>query len=399
MGRKTNSIKPTERRVQDALLILQILVLIVLVGLAIVIGISMIRRTSDSAPPVAVPETITLVASSVPTGVIPPTQPIAIFPSPSISAEISTPSATPTRTPIPTPTAFNNALAAYTVDALSARVYDGGVIQLDEKIAATEAYDRWMFSYLSEGIRVTGLAHIPSGEPPFPVLILLHGGASQAGYYPGWGTDEIADTFARHGYLTLAPDYRTYNGTEGTSSPLKLPWVIDVMSLIASLPSLPQADSTRLGVLGHSRGGGIATHIMVMSPEIDAVSLYASLSADEAANWKMYDAIDDVTWPEEDALTVGSPTSNPLGYALISPINFLDRIDFPVQIHHGTWDGTVPIEWSRDLYARMQQTGINAELYEYPEQPHTFTGAGFTLFLERNIAFFDKALGAESANP
>src|SRR5688500_6245523 len=125
MRRKIDSVDAGEQRIQNALLILQILVLIVLVALAIVIGISMTRAANKPAPPAVLAQTDTPLATAFPTGVIPPTQPINLLPSATTLAETSPPSAMATRTLIPTPTAFNNPLADYTVDALTARVYDG----------------------------------------------------------------------------------------------------------------------------------------------------------------------------------------------------------------------------------------------------------------------------------
>lgn len=301
--------------------------------------------------------------------------------------------ATATLTPVPSPTAFDNPLAAYTIDALAAHPYDGGVIQLETLTAETGAYERWEFSYTSDGLYVTGQAHLPAGHGPFPVIILLHGGVSQEAYQPGWGTVEHADFFARRGYLTLAPDYRSYNNTEGHGSPLKIPWAIDVMNLIRAVPTLPQADQQRIGVLGHSRGGGIAEHIMVLSGEVGAVSLYAPLSTDQAVVWRAYHERFGATWPAEDAAIYGSPDTNPMGYALASPINYLDRVRMPVQIHHGSADGTVPAQWSRDLYARLMDEGVEAEYFEYPGADHRLAGGDYSLFLQRNLDFFDRALG------
>lgn len=316
------------------------------------------------------------------------------------AASHSTATWTPSPTsapPSPTPTAtisaelVANPLAQYTVDYLTTRAYDGGAVLRESLWAQSASWEQWIISYTSDGIRVTGLMTIPigQGDGPFPVLILLHGGLEQASYRPGDDTNMHARYFAQHGYLTIAPDYRTYNDTGGSGSPLKLPWTVDVMNLIAALPSIPEADSARVGVLGHSRGGGIGTHLMVISHDIQAISLYAPLNADEAVNWDLYANTLRIEWAVTDATIYGTPETNPEGYRLISPIYYLDRVQMAVQIHHGSADDVIPVEWSRDLAERLAALGRDVTYYEYPGAGHTFHNSDYNLFLERNLAFFD----------
>lgn len=287
---------------------------------------------------------------------------------------------------------LSNALAEYTIPSLRNRPYDGGVITKEDLVLSIAEYEQWQVSYDSDGIYVTALMNVPAGVGPRPVIIVLHGGITQSAYTQGYGTREHCDFFARHGYLCLMPDYRSYNHTEGTGSPLKIPWTIDVMNLIAALPTLPEADSTRVGVLGHSRGGGIAEYIMVLSADVRAVSLYAPLSVDQAANWDIYVNKFGAEWPLQDAELYGSPTSNPEGYQLVSPGAFLGWVTMPVQIHHGSADGTLPVQWSRDLYEALKANGASVEYFEYDGAGHQFLGDDYGLFQQRNLEFFDQAL-------
>ncbi len=300
----------------------------------------------------------------------------------------------PTFTPSPTlvlPDSIQatNPLAPYTIPALRARTYNGGRLVKEARTFSNSAYEQWQISYYSDDIYVTGLMDLPHGQGPWPVIIVLHGGVDQDSYEQGWGTSEHCEFFARHGYLCLMPDYRSYNHTQGSGSPLKIPWAIDVMNLIAALPTLPEADSARVGVLGHSRGGGIATYIMVLAPQVRAVSLYAPLHTDQAVNWDIYANTFGADWPILDAEVYGSPTSNPEGYRQVSPGTYLDWVAMPVIIHHGSADATIPVQWSRDLYNRLQQHGVTVEYYEYPGAGHTLIGEDYDLFLQRNLEFFD----------
>ncbi len=58
--------------------------------------------------------------------------------------------------------------------------------------------------------------------------------------------------------------------------------------------------------------------------------------------------------------------------------------------HAGDADQAAPPAWSADLCRRLQELGKEVECFTYANLPHTFNGAGDTLFTERTIAFFNR---------
>src|SRR5690349_16391981 len=90
-------------------------------------------------------------------------------------------------------------LEKYTILNLSARTFEGSEIILDEPTATTSAYTVYPFHFLSDGKRVTGVAHIPSGASDInkkPVIVQFRGYVDREKYTPGEGTRRSAEVLA-----------------------------------------------------------------------------------------------------------------------------------------------------------------------------------------------------------
>jgi dipeptidyl aminopeptidase/acylaminoacyl peptidase len=150
--------------------------------------------------------------------------------------------------------------------------------------------------------------------------------------------------------------------------------------------ALHRADPGRIGVWGHSMGGGAAIRVITVDPRVKAAVLYGSMSADERQNYERVlfwsggeRGEEELATPEEDMRR-------------IAPVYHLDRIQAAVSIHHSDADATVPLAWSLDLCQRLQDLGKSVECFTYQGLPHTFRGAGDQLFMQRYIEFFDREL-------
>lgn len=303
-------------------------------------------------------------------------------PTPTIT---QTPTQTPTRRP-PTPTNTPNPRLSYYISRLRKQTFKGGQVRITGEIPQSDAYTAYYISYPSGRLTITGYMYMPHGEGPFPVVILNHGFYDPEFYFTGTGTQRAADDLAREGYLTIAPDYRNYGGSSAGDSLLLVGYVKDVLHLIASLDSIDQADSSRVGLWGHSMGGGIAVKAAVVSDAVDVVALFGAVAADEEDNYYW----NSVTRSKVVSV-FGTPEQNPGPYTWASPINYLDFAP-PMSIHHGEADTEVPIAFSEKLYAAMRAAGRPVEYFTYPGQEHTFQGEGWDLAMERVLAFFDRYL-------
>ncbi len=137
-------------------------------------------------------------------------------------------------------------------------------------VSSQDGFTHLKFSYNSDSRnRVPGIAITPSIHGKRPVVIVMHGtGGSKERMIP------VMTQLAKLGFYTVAIDGR-YHGarknsnqgnsdynkaildtfTTGIDHPLYYDTVWDAMRLIDYLQTLPDIDSSRIGVIGFSKGG------------------------------------------------------------------------------------------------------------------------------------------------
>lgn len=297
---------------------------------------------------------------------------------------------TPTNTPAPTFTpTIHPDLQGVTIDGLRAREYPGGQIRITNTITVTDAYTRTYITYPSDGLTISGLMHVPFGPGPFPVIIMNHGYIPASQYVTGSDTYRAADILARNGFITISPDFRGLARSDDGLNLFRSGYMIDALNAAASVKSLPYADPNRIGMWGHSMGGGVTTRAMVVSPLIKAYVLYAPVSADVRVR-RFTGGLSGAGQDEDLADSYYYWTGNPELIDALSPINYFQYVTAPVQIHVGDIDTTTPAEWSEAIRDELQANGKQAEFYLYPRQAHAFIGNGWTLFNQRVVDFFNE---------
>jgi dipeptidyl aminopeptidase/acylaminoacyl peptidase len=296
----------------------------------------------------------------------------------------ATPSATPSPTPTVTPTATPNPYLAYTVEGLRERDYPGGEIRITGYWEETDAFTRYYITYPSDGLTVSGMMAAPKGQGPFPVIILNHGYIPPSEYWTGADTYDASTYLASRGFLTISPDFRGWGRSDTGENIFRTGLAIDVMNLISSLPSLAQADPERVGIWGHSMGGGAVSWVMAVDPRVKASLLYAPVSADARDRRRFGGSGPSATdrlWSDDPAFL-----------DKISPVNYFDAVAGAVQIHQGTADQTTPPRWAEAIYRALQAAGKPVEYFSYEGQGHALRGEAWRAFMQRTAGFFAQHL-------
>ncbi len=312
--------------------------------------------------------------------------PVAASPTPSPFPPLT---ATATAVPAPTNTPTPDPYLPYTIEHLRGRAYGGGQVEIVETMNRYAEFTRYLVRYPSDGLTIYGFMNVPTGEGAFPVVIALHGYINPSVYNTLDYTTRYADALARAGYLVLHPNLRGFRPSDDGDDSYRVGMAIDVLNLIGHLKSqagqpgpLQAADAQRIGLWGHSMGGGISTRVVTVSPDVRAAVLYGAMSGDE---YKNFEAI--LRWSEGErgSQELATPSEQ---LDRISPEKHFENITAAVSIHHGDADLTVPVEWSQHTCSLLSALGKTVECVFYDGLPHTFSGRGDVEFIQNTLNFY-----------
>ena len=334
-------------------------------------------RPSVAAAPLLTPTTTATIAAPTPTA-------------------IPVPTLTPTLSPTPDP------LEPYTIDALRARAYGGGTLEIVKKVGSNSGFTRYIISYPSDGLTIAGFMDVPgaastastaNANGPFPVIIALHGYIDPSIYNTLDYTTHYADVLATSGYLVLHPNLRNFPPSDNADDFFRTGMAVDVLNLIAIVKAtggqagaLQEADPARIGMWGHSMGGGVTTRVLTISSDVRAAVLYAPVSGDELQNYLAVGVWSNGLRGQEERQVA------PEELLRISPMYFYNYVQAAVSINQGLADLTVPPAWSRQTCAQLQALGKTVECHYYDGQPHTFLGQGDKELIQNTLLFFDRYL-------
>ncbi len=307
------------------------------------------------------------------------------------------------------------------IEYMRIQEYPGSEITVEQTLPNGSNYNRHIVSYKSDGLKIYALLTIPQGDAPnrgWPVIIFNHGYIPPKEYRTTEKYIAYTDAFSRAGYVVLKPDYRGHGSSEGEAaggygSPA---YTIDVLNAVNSIKELrdPSTDSAsslqagsgrfvdtnRIGMWGHSMGGFITLRSMVVSKDIKAGVIWGGVVAsyeDLVYNWRRSTFTPPPLpsgvrrWRDLLITRFGTPAKNPAFWESISANSYLKDISGPIQLHHGTADASVPIEFSEKLEKELKAENKTAELFVYPGDDHNIAN-NFNTAIQRSVDFFDKYL-------
>ena len=131
---------------------------------------------------------------------------------------------------------------------LSIKKYDTALVK------QVKSVNFFRITYLSDGLKVTGYVAQPKANGKYPCIISNRGGNREFGAWDPWGIVYFLGRIASWNYVVVASQYRGVDGGEGVEE-FGGKDVNDVLNLIPALAQLPNADTSKIGIEGGSRGG------------------------------------------------------------------------------------------------------------------------------------------------
>ena len=334
--------------------------------------------------------------------------PMVTLPAPSATRAPSlTPTDSPTLTLTPT-TTYTPPPTHHPMNILAMRQtpYPGSEIIIEETLEPGANYNRYIASYQSEGLKIYALLTIPYGAMPptgWPAIVFNHGYIPPTQYRTTERYVAYVDWLARSGYIVFRIDYRGHDRSQGEARGAygDPGYTVDVLNAVAALQRFPQADPERIGMWGHSMGGYLTLRAMVVSPDVKAGVIWAGVVAsypDLLTRWRRASgpiptpaATGVRRWRSDWVQQYGAPPENPDFWEGVSANSYLAELSGPIQLHHGTADESVPLEFSTTLQQQIQQSGGTAEFFTYEGDDHNLANF-FSLAMTRSIEFFDRYL-------
>ena len=253
------------------------------------------------------------------------------------------------------------------------------------------------------GKKLRGVLVLPTGYVEgkrYPLIVRIYGGWIQSdvlntfGFTPG-STFENLQILATRGYALFLPD--SYVGVGTAMKDL----ADSVLPGVNKVVELGVADPDRLGVVGQSFGGYSTLALIVQTPRFRAaivrsglanlIGIYGEMQKDGSAF-----AIGVVE--DGSASMRGSPWQYRQRYIENSPIFYLDRVQTPVFIVHGTEDTAVAPFLADEVFVGLRRLGKEAVYAKYEGEGHGLRNYANQLdYWYRAIEWFDSHLQAQTA--
>lgn len=289
-------------------------------------------------------------------------------------------------------------LLKYSFPNLSNKEFLGSQIKLEEVLTENSLFTSYLFSFETEGKKVTGMACLPAGEQAhqkkgkLPVVVMLRGYVDVWAYQTGTGTKKPAEFFAQNGFITLAPDFLGYGGSDPEDKDIlvnRFERPVTVLNLLASIKSLPQADNDNVFLWGHSNGGQIAISVLEISGKNIPTALWAPVTRGFPESVLNYSAqLDDQGKIVFERIAEFEKIYEPKQFSIAE---YFDKINAPIQAHLGTYDEYIKKEWIEEFVTKLKSLGKEVIYFTYPKNNHQLSKDWETV-VQKDLEFFRKNL-------
>jgi len=251
-----------------------------------------------------------------------------------------------------------------------------------------ETVNFYHITYMSDGLKVKGYMSVPKQKGKYPCVIWNRGGNRENSAIGDYAFIALAGFLSCSGYVVVASQYRGNAGGEGKEE-FGGKDIDDVLNLFPLLSNVENADTSRIGMEGASRGGMMTYLALTKTNSIKAAVVVSGIG-----DFKQ--ALEHTNFNADSMFYAWLPEYRENKESFIkkrSPIEFAGKIckTTPIFIIQGTADGTVEAPQVFDLAKKFYEL-------KQPFRLTIFEGGGhgireFKTEKERQIkTFFDRYL-------
>ena len=266
-------------------------------------------------------------------------------------------------------------------------LYDGEFKPVGGRQPLLEADQLADLDYLQykarDGRDLVAYLTIPNGEPPFPTIVLPHGGphVHEIVIY-----DEWAQMLANNGYLVVQPQYRMSLGygfdhfrsafreqSEGGRAMQD-----DKDDAALTLVDKGMADPERLAMFGWSYGGYAALVAASRTPQIYQCVIAGAAVADQVRQANEF----------PNPRGTGRIFTEDYQYKAVQPVNEVAKVNVPILLVHGSVDQRVRPRQAQLYLAELEKQDKDYEYVELDGADHFYD----TLFYQHQLTLYENMI-------
>src|SRR3990172_12268680 len=142
-------------------------------------------------------------------------------------------------------------LEKYTIENLAKTEIKPGKLEIKEILKEETEYSSYLFEFeFNPNLdgktlkKVTGQINLPKGDGKFPLILMFRGYIDQKLFKTGDGTRNASNFFAERGFITIAPDFLGYGGSDEETANIfetRFQTYVTVLSLLETINHLPNS--------------------------------------------------------------------------------------------------------------------------------------------------------------
>jgi dipeptidyl aminopeptidase/acylaminoacyl peptidase len=218
-----------------------------------------------------------------------------------------------------------------------------------------------------DGLEIEGFVTLPRGDPPFPMILHVHGG-------PIWTFQDTVPPAAHvvlmeRGYAIFDPNVRGSTGRGREFAALVVGDmgggdVCDMLSGLDHLVAEGLADPERIGIMGTSYGGFLSCWLPTQDDRFRA-----AVAVSPVSNWYAERYGSNLGAWVGDFLD-GEPTPSGGQYYDRSPVLFAHRDRTPTLLTAGVHDRATPPDQAVEFHHALDEQGVPTDVVIYPGEGH-----------------------------